>query len=75
VLQNLLFQIEMRGLKPTGYLDRARGLLQQVGLAEFEDRYPYELSGGMRQRCAIARALIHDPATLLMDEPLGRSMR
>jgi NitT/TauT family transport system ATP-binding protein len=71
VLGNLLFQVEMRGLRPDGYRDRARALLKQVGLAEFEDRYPYELSGGMRQRCAIARALIHDPPTLLMDEPFG----
>ena len=46
-------------------------LLAQVGLGEFADRYPRELSGGMRQRAAIVRALIHDPPLLLMDEPFG----
>ncbi|MFI5015108.1 MAG: ABC transporter ATP-binding protein [Hyphomicrobiales bacterium] len=70
-LGNVLFQVEMRGLSAESYTDRARALLSQVGLAEFENRYPYELSGGMRQRCSIARALIHDPATLIMDEPFG----
>jgi NitT/TauT family transport system ATP-binding protein len=71
VLGNVLFQIEMRGMRTEDYVERARGLLAQVGLAEFTDRYPYELSGGMRQRCSIARALIHDPGTLIMDEPFG----
>ncbi len=46
-------------------------LLASVGLGEFADRYPRELSGGMRQRAAIVRALIHDPPLLLMDEPFG----
>jgi NitT/TauT family transport system ATP-binding protein len=46
-------------------------LLQQVGLEDFADRYPHELSGGMRQRASIARALLHDPPLLLMDEPFG----
>ena len=71
VLGNLLFQVEMRGLKLDDYRGEARRILAQVGLAEFEDRYPYELSGGMRQRCAIVRGLIHDPTTLIMDEPFG----
>jgi len=70
-LDNVLVQIELRGLDPRAYRDRALKLLDQVGLAEFADRYPHELSGGMRQRVAIARALIHDAPLLLMDEPFG----
>jgi NitT/TauT family transport system ATP-binding protein len=71
VLDNVLVQVELRGLDPKRYRDRAMALLDQVGLAEFHDRYPRELSGGMRQRAAIVRALIHDPPLLLMDEPFG----
>jgi NitT/TauT family transport system ATP-binding protein len=70
-LDNVLVQIELRGLDPASYRDRAVALLRQMGLAEFADRHPHELSGGMRQRVAIARALIHDAPLLLMDEPFG----
>jgi NitT/TauT family transport system ATP-binding protein len=71
VLGNVLMQVELRGRRARDHLSRARQLLEAVGLAEFEDRYPYELSGGMQLRASIARALIHDPPLLLMDEPLG----
>jgi NitT/TauT family transport system ATP-binding protein len=71
VLGNVLLQAEMRGLDASAYLERAHRLLSAVGLGDFEDRYPYELSGGMQQRAAIVRALIHDPPLLLMDEPFG----
>jgi NitT/TauT family transport system ATP-binding protein len=71
ILDNVLMQIELRSLGRASYLDRARQLLIAVGLSEFADRYPRQLSGGMRQRAAIVRALIHDPPLLLMDEPFG----
>ena len=71
VLDNVLVQLELRGLDTAKYRPRALELLERVGLAEFGDRYPRELSGGMRQRAAIVRALVHDPPLLLMDEPFG----
>jgi NitT/TauT family transport system ATP-binding protein len=70
-LANVLIQVELRGMDPGEYRERAVRLLEQVGLKDFVDRYPHELSGGMRQRVAIARALIHDAPLLLMDEPFG----
>jgi NitT/TauT family transport system ATP-binding protein len=71
VLDNVLFPLRMMGRMASGSHDRARSLIQLVGLEGFEDKSPRELSGGMQQRVAICRALIHEPQVLLMDEPFG----
>ena len=71
ILENVLLPAEILGLPHKDSVDRARYLLKMVGLQGFEDKYPHELSGGMQQRTAIARALIHDPKLILMDEPFG----
>ena len=71
VRENVLFPIEILRKSDKDYRAEADRLLALVGLAGFEDRMPYELSGGMQQRAAICRALIHDPGMLVMDEPFG----
>ena len=71
VLENSLFPVEILGWDKRQYTDKAMELLELVRLTGFEDKYPFELSGGMQQRNAIVRALIHDPSVLLMDEPFG----
>src|SRR5437764_8892233 len=71
VLDNVLLPAEILGLPAAQSRERARDLLALVGLAGNEDKYPYELSGGMQQRAAIARALVHNPKLVLMDEPFG----
>ncbi len=70
-LGNILLQAEARRLPIDEYRVRALKLLTDVGLAGFEDKYPHELSGGMQQRVALCRALLHDPPLLFMDEPFG----
>ena len=71
VIDNVLLPAEILGLPAAESRERARHLLALVGLQSAEDKYPYQLSGGMQQRAAIARALIHDPKLILMDEPFG----
>jgi NitT/TauT family transport system ATP-binding protein len=71
IIDNVLLPAEILGLPLAESRDRARDLLALVGLKGSEDKYPYELSGGMQQRAAIARALVHDPKLILMDEPFG----
>jgi NitT/TauT family transport system ATP-binding protein len=70
-LQNILFPIEMMRLSRAAYLERANELLRLVGLSEAADKRPGQLSGGMKQRVSLCRALIADPAILLMDEPFS----
>ncbi len=71
VLDNVLLPAEIVGLPIKAARGRARELLALVGLAGYEEKYPQQLSGGMQQRTAIARAFIHDPKLILMDEPFG----
>ncbi len=70
-LQNIMMQAEIRKLPLEPARARARELLEMVSLGDFEGAYPKELSGGMRQRVSICRALLHKPPLLLMDEPFG----
>ncbi len=71
VLSNVMLPIDMKRLPRDEYLPRAKALLKMVGLEGFENKLPWQLSGGMQQRASICRALVHDPKIMLMDEPFG----
>jgi NitT/TauT family transport system ATP-binding protein len=71
VFENVMLPVQIRRKKRSDWRERARSLLETTGLGEFADHYPRELSGGMRQRAAICRALVLDPPILFMDEPFG----
>jgi NitT/TauT family transport system ATP-binding protein len=71
VEKNALLPAEIYGLPTTSVTDRVRSVLSIVGLSDFRDAYPHQLSGGMQQRAALARVLAYEPEVLLMDEPFG----
>jgi NitT/TauT family transport system ATP-binding protein len=71
IIDNVMLPTEILGLPQAASRKRAYDLLALVGLKGHEEKYPYELSGGMQQRASIARALVHDPKLILMDEPFG----
>ena len=71
IFDNVLLPAEILGLPVNESRERVHDLLNMVGLSEFKNAYPQQLSGGMQQRASIARALIHDPSLILMDEPFG----
>ncbi len=70
-LQNVLLPVEIFGENKKDYIAKADELLEMVGIREFRDSYPWQLSGGMQQRAALCRVLLHDPKLLLLDEPFG----
>ena len=71
LVENVEFPLENRGMPPAERRREARAWLELMGLGGFEDHYPYQLSGGMQKRGAIARTMVYDPDVLLMDEPFG----
>jgi len=70
-LQNVLLPVEIFGESKKQFIPKAQELLEMVGIREFQDSYPWQLSGGMQQRAALCRVLLHDPKLLLLDEPFG----
>ncbi len=69
---NVELQLEMRGMSLSANKDKVDQLLTSVHMEDFADRHPYELSGGMQQRAAFCQAMVHEPKTMLLDEPLGK---